>query len=73
MTSKLIKSLQPKDMMEFIELLLFLNVDYIWAIIFYQVIVLEIPYEHAGRPFGISKHNIYERLKDINRRLAPND
>jgi len=73
MTSKLIKSIQPKDMMEFIELLLFLDVDYIWAIIFYQVIILEIPYEKAGEPFGISKHNIYERLKDINRRLAVND
>jgi len=72
MTSKLIKSIQPKDMMEFIELLLFLDVDYIWAIIFYQVIVLEIPYEKAGAPFGISKHNIYERLKDINRRLEVN-
>jgi hypothetical protein len=75
MTSKLIKDLQQKiflkstNMMEFIEWLLFLNVDYIWCIIFYQVIIQKVPYEQAGVPFGVSKHAIYERLKSIRGRI----
>ena len=63
--NKLIDSLQPKNPMEFIETLLFLNVDYIWAIILYRVIVRRCSYEAAGRPYGISKYAIYERLKNI--------
>ena len=67
--NKLIDSLQPNDPMDFIETLLFLDVDYIWAIILYQVIVQRVAYETAGQPYGISKYAVYERLKNIKKRL----
>ena len=69
--NKLIDSLQPKDPMDFIETLLFLNVDYIWAIVLFQVIVQRVPYETAGKPYGLSKHAVYERLKAIRTKMFP--
>ena len=67
--NKLITALQPKSMMDFIDTLIFFEVDYVWSIILYQVIVLHVPYEKAGEFFGITKHTIYQRLKAMEKKL----
>jgi len=67
--SKLVESLNINTVSEFKKAANILKLNAMWSAIFYKIIFNGMSYEKAGKPFSITKHAIYERLKIARKQL----
>ena len=68
--SKLVETMNINTVPKYIKAMTVLNLDNVWSIVFYKVLLDGVSYEEAGKPFKITKHAVYERLKIAKKQLG---
>jgi hypothetical protein len=71
--SKLVRSMKIDTKQDFSNFLKIIKPEPIWTAIYYDIFINCQSYKNAGAPFGISKMNIYDRLKNAKKRLEESD
>ena len=67
--SKLVEAMNINTVPKFKKAVATLKLDLIWSIVFYKIFFDDLSYEEAGKPFSITKHAVYERLKIARKQL----